>query len=311
MPKATSSSSASRTTTTVEVGGRRLALRNLEKVLYPTTGTTKAEILSYYTAVADAMLPHLVDRPVTRKRWPDGVESQPFFEKNLPQGTPEWVRRVTLPVPGSTKDREVITFPFLDDLAGLVWAANLAALEIHVPQWTAGPRGAVRGPNRLVVDLDPGPPAGLAECTELALAVRERIADDGLQAFPVTSGGKGMQLYAPISGRQDAMTVHAYAKLLAEEFERRMPKLVVSRMTKALRPGKVLLDWSQNNPAKTTISPYSLRGRDLPTVAAPRTWEELEAGGLVQLTADDVVERLRADGDLLLPLLEAGPRVPT
>src|SRR3712207_2015005 len=288
--------SAQRTTTTVEVGGRRLALRNLEKVLYPATGTTKAEVLSYYTAVADVLLPHLHERPVTRKRWPDGVEAQPFFEKNLPQGTPDWVRRVTLPAPGSTKDREVITYPFLDDLAGLVWVANLAALEIHVPQWTVGPRGAVRGPNRLVVDLDPGPPAGLAECTEVAFAARERLAADGLEPLPVTSGGKGMQLYAPISGGQDAMVVHGYAKAVAEELEKAMPKLVVSRMTKAIRPGKVLFDWSQNHPAKTTISPYSLRGRDLPTAAAPRTWEELEAasasGGLRQLTMDAVLERL-------------------
>jgi bifunctional non-homologous end joining protein LigD len=228
----------------------------------------------------------------------------------MPRGAPEWVRHVTLPAPGSTKDREVIDYPFVDDLATLVWAVNLASLELHVPQWTAGPRGAVRGPNRLVVDLDPGAPAGLEECTELALAVRERVADDGLEVFPVTSGGKGMQLYAPVSGRQDAMTVHAYARRLAEEFERRMPRLVVSRMTKALRPGKVLLDWSQNNPSKTTISPYSLRGRERPTAAAPRTWDELEAGGLVQLTADEVVERLTRDGDLLTPLLDAGPRVP-
>ena len=309
MPRPRSTSSSTGTTTTVDVGGRTLALRNLEKVLYPSTGTTKAEVLSYYTAVADVMLPHLAERVVTRKRWPDGVESQPFFEKNLPQGTPEWVRRVTLPVPGSTKDREVITYPFVDDLAGLVWLANLAALELHVPQWTAGPRGAVRGPNRLVVDLDPGPPAGLEECTEVALAVRERVAEDGLECFPVTSGGKGMQLYAAVSGRQDAMAVHAYARRLAEELERAMPRLVVSRMTKALRPGKVLLDWSQNNPAKTTISPYSLRGRDRPTAAAPRTWEELEDGGLTQLVADEVVARLDRDGDLLLPLLGSGPRV--
>ncbi len=305
MPKATA------TTTTVEVGGRLLALRNLEKVMYPSTGTTKAEVLTYYTTVADVMLPHLAERPVTRKRWPDGVEAEPFFEKNLPRGAPEWVRHVTLPAPGSTKDREVIDYPFVDDLATLVWAVNLASLEIHVPQWTAGPRGAVRGPNRLVVDLDPGAPAGLEECTELALAVRERVADDGLEVFPVTSGGKGMQLYAPVSGRQDASVVHAYARRLAEEFERRMPRLVVSRMTKALRPGKVLLDWSQNNPSKTTISPYSLRGRERPTAAAPRTWAELEAGGLVQLTADEVAERLARDGDLLLPLLDAGPRVPS
>jgi bifunctional non-homologous end joining protein LigD len=299
-----------RTSQTVEVEGRRLALSNLEKVLYPATGTTKAEVLHYYTQVAPVLLPLVAERPVTRKRWPDGVEGQPFFEKNAPAGTPEWVRTVRLPVPGSTKDRETIDFTLIDDLADLVWTANLAALEIHVPQWTVGPRGGVRGPNRLVVDLDPGAPAGLAECVEVAFAVRDRVARDGLTCFPVTSGGKGMQLYAPISGAQDAMVVHAYAKGIAEELERAMPKLVVSRMTKALRPGKVLIDWSQNHPAKTTISPYSLRGREQPTAAAPRSWAELEAGGLVQLTYDEVARRLAADGDLAAPLLEKGPRLP-
>jgi bifunctional non-homologous end joining protein LigD len=300
-----------RTTQAVEVDGRVLALSNLEKVLYPQTGTTKAEVIAYYTQVAPILLPLVANRPVTRKRWPDGVAGQPFFEKNAPQGTPDWVRTVRLPVPGSTKARETIDFTLMDGLADLVWTANLAALEIHVPQWTVGPRGAVRGPDRFVVDLDPGAPAGLAECTEVAFAVRDRVADDGLACYPVTSGGKGMQLYAPISGRQDAMTVHAYAKRIAEELERAMPKLVVSRMTKALRPGKVLVDWSQNHPAKTTISPYSLRGRDHPTVAAPRTWDELEAGGLAQLEYDELLARLDTDADLLAPLLDApGPRLP-
>jgi bifunctional non-homologous end joining protein LigD len=299
-----------RTTQTVEVDGRRLALSNLEKVLYPATGTTKAEVIAYYTAVAPVLLPHLTGRPVTRKRWPDGVASSPFFEKNAPMGTPDWVRTVRLPVPGSTKDRETIDFALIDGLADLVWTANLAALEIHVPQWTVGPRGAVRGPNRFVVDLDPGAPAGLAQCAEVAFAARERLAADGLECVPVTSGGKGMQLYAPLAGTQDAMVVHGYAKAVAEELERAMPKLVVSRMTKAIRPGRVLFDWSQNHPAKTTISPYSLRGRDLPTAAAPRTWEELEAGGLAQLTLDEVTERLAADGDLAAPLLSKGPRLP-
>jgi bifunctional non-homologous end joining protein LigD len=303
-----------RTTQAVEVDGRVLALSNLEKVLYPATGTTKAEVIAYYTQVAPVMVPLVTDRPVTRKRWPDGVDGEPFFEKNAPQGTPDWVRTVRLPAPGSTKDRGEIDYALICGLADLVWTANLAALEVHVPQWTVGPRGAVRGPNRLVVDLDPGAPAALAQCVEVALAVRDRLANDGLDCFPVTSGGKGMQLYAPISGAQDAMTVHAYARAMAEELERAMPKLVVSRMTKALRPGKVLVDWSQNHPAKTTISPYSLRGREHPTVAAPRSWAELESAstsaGLTQLGYEEVLERLAADGDLLEPLLRKGPRLP-
>ncbi len=285
----------------VQVGGRRLVLSNLDKVLYPATGTTKAEVLSYYTTAAPVLLPHLRDRPVTRKRWPDGVSGQPFFEKNLPVGTPDWLRRVTLPVPGSGHDRETIRYPLIDDLAGLVWAANLAALELHVPQWTVD-EGSAGLPNRLVIDLDPGAPAGLPECVEVALAVRDLLAEDGLDCVPVTSGGLGMQLYAAVSEGQDADALSGYARALAERLERERPRLVVSRMTRALRPGKVLLDWSQNNAAKTTITPYSMRGRERPTVAAPRSWQELEGsgpGGLRQLDHGEVLERISRDGDLL------------
>jgi bifunctional non-homologous end joining protein LigD len=242
-------------------------------------------------------------------RWPDGVEGPMFVEKNVPRGTPDWVRTVTVDTPGSSTGRERIVFPFLDDLAGLVWAANLAALELHVPQWTVGPRGGLRHPDRLVIDLDPGAPAGLAECAQVARVVAERLGDDGLECYPVTSGSKGMQLYAPISARQDADLVREYAKRLAESLEKDH-RLVVSRMTRALRPGKVLLDWSQNHHAKTTVSPYSMRGRGQPWVAAPRRWEELN-DSLAQIGADDVLRRVRSDGDLLAPLLERGPRLPS
>jgi bifunctional non-homologous end joining protein LigD len=307
----------------VEVEGRTLKISNLDKVLYPSTGTTKGEVLAYVTAVSEVLLPHLRDRALTRKRWPDGVEGNTFFEKNVPRGTPSWVRTVNLPVPGSTMKRETIDFPLIDDLPGLVWTANLAALELHVPQWRVGPRGGTFNPDRLVVDLDPGPPAGLPECVELALAVRDRLADDGLDCYPVTSGGKGLQLYAPVQGTQDVEIVHAYAKRLAEELEKERPKLVVSRMTKVLRKGKVLLDWSQNNAAKTTICPYSPRGRERPTVAAPRTWDELEeaagkgSAGLRQLEFDDVVARVGELGDVVAGVLPKagskqgrGPKVP-
>ncbi|HEY6798023.1 MAG TPA: non-homologous end-joining DNA ligase, partial [Kineosporiaceae bacterium] len=277
----------------VEVEGRRLVLRNLDKVLYPATGTTKGEVLAYYAAVAPALLGQLADRPVTRKRWPDGVEGQSFFEKNLPGGTPGWIRRIRLPAPGSTRDRDMITYPVLDGLPALIWAANLAAIELHVPQWRVGPRGGVRGPDRLVIDLDPGAPAGLAECVEVAFAVRDRLADAGLRAVPVTSGGKGLQLYGAISGSQDAMVVHDYAKRLAERLERELPRLVVSRMTRSLRPGRVLVDWSQNHPAKTTIAPYSLRGAGGPFAAAPRRWQELESQRLTQLDHREVTARLQ------------------
>jgi bifunctional non-homologous end joining protein LigD len=294
----------------VEVEGRTLRLRNLDKVLYPSTGTTKGEVLHYLTGVSTLLLPHLKDRPVTRKRWPDGVSGGTFFEKNVPQGAPEWLRRVTLPAPGSTKDREEVTYPLIDDLAGLIWAANLASLEFHVPQWRVGPRGAVRDPDLLVIDLDPGPPAGLAECAEVALAVRDRLTADGLDSFPVTSGGKGMQMYAAVSGRQDATTVREFAHRLAEDLERELPKLVVSRMTKTLRRDKVLLDWSQNHSAKTTICPFSPRGRERPTVAAPRNWSELDRPGkLRQLEFGEALERAQQDGDPLAALLAAGSKV--
>ena len=298
----------------VEVEGHRLVLRNLDKVLYPAAGTTKGEILHYAATIAQTILPHLRDRPMTRMRWPDGVAGPMFVEKNLPQGTPSWVRRVRLPVPGSAADRETIDYPIVDDLATLIWATNLAALELHVPQWTVGPRGAVHSPDRLVIDLDPGAPAGLPECAQVARAVRERLADDGLQAFAVTSGSKGMQVYAAISGRQDTDAAREYARRLAEALERDMPRLVVSRMTKSLRPGKVLVDWSQNHPAKTTITPYSLRGREMPWVAAPRDWDELDDGAdaaLRQLTADEVLARIDGHADPLAALLEPGPRLPS
>ena len=294
----------------VEVDGRHLKLSNLDKVLYPSTGTTKGEVLAYVTAVADVLLPHLADRALTRKRWPDGVEGGTFFEKNVPRGTPSWVRTVELPVPGSTKQREKIRYPLIDDLSGLVWVTNLAALELHVPQWRVGPRGGVHNPDRLVVDLDPGPPAALAECVTVALAVRDRLAADGLDCYPVTSGGKGLQLYAPVAGTQDADAVREYAHRLAEDLERELPKLVVSRMTKTLRRDKVLLDWSQNHSAKTTICPFSPRGRERPTVAAPRDWSELDdPARLRQLEFGDVLERARHDGDPLAGLLPAGSRL--
>lgn len=294
----------------VEVEGRTLRLRHLDKVLYPSTGTTKGELLHYLSAVGPMLLAHLRDRPVTRRRWPDGVGSGPgFFEKNVPRGAPGWLRSVTLPAPGSTKDREQVTYPLIDDLAGLIWAANLAALELHVPQWRVGPSGAARDPDLLVVDLDPGPGAGLAACAEVALAVREQLAADGLAADPVTSGSQGLQLYAAVSGRQNATVVRDYVHRLAEELERRMPRLVVSRMTKTLRRNRVLLDWSQNHAARTTICPFSPRGRERPTVAAPRTWDELDAPGrLRQLELGEVLERLEDPGDPLAVLLPSGGR---
>lgn len=297
-----------RTETRVEVEGRVLTLVNLEKVMYPRTGTTKAEVLQYYAQVAPVMLPHLADRAVTRIRWPHGTGDQSFFEKNVPSGAPSWVRTVTVPTTGSRSasgEEGELRFPVVDDLATLTWLVNLAALELHVHQWTVTERGRPRNPDRLVVDLDPGDPAGLGECAQVALLVRDRLAEDGLEVVPVTSGSKGLHLYAALDGSETTDEVRDYAKAVAEELEAEH-RLVVSQMTKARRGGKVFLDWSQNTGSKTTIAPYSLRGREWPTVAAPRTWEEVEAGAedplaLDQLRFGEVLERVADLGDLFRP----------
>ena len=290
--------------TTVQVGERRLAITNLGKILYPQTGFTKGEVLDYYARVAPALLPHLEGRPLTRKRYPNGVDGPSFFEKNAPRGTPGWVRTVTLPVPGSTKNRETIDFVIVDELATLVWTANLASLELHVPQWKVGPRDAVQDPDLLVLDLDPGPPATILECCEVALLLREILEADGLTGYPKTSGSKGMQIYAPIRATPDDDT-RAYAHSLARRLEKQRPDLVVSDMTKTLRHGKVLVDWSQNAAAKTTVAPYSLRARPEPTVSTPITWDEVRgcrsADELVFLPPE-VLNRIERDGDLLADL---------
>ena len=291
----------------VVVGRHRLRLTSLDKVIYQTTGTTKAEVLDYLVKVSGPLLAQLADRPVTRIRWPHGTgDPQQFFEKNVPAGAPRWLRTATLP--SSPRDeggsgRATITFPLLDDVAGLAWVGNLSALELHTPQWRVGRDGKPRHPDRLVVDLDPGEGTGLPECSRVAVLVAERLADDGLTTTPVTSGGKGLQLYADlpakgVAGGRDAVAVREYAHRLADSLAEDHRALVTSTMTKSLRRGKVLLDWSQNHAAKTTITPYSLRGRATPTVAAPRRWDEL-GDDLRQLTYDEVLARLDADGDLM------------
>ncbi|MFG1948050.1 non-homologous end-joining DNA ligase [Nonomuraea sp. NPDC048826] len=282
----------------VRVGGRELTLSNLDKVLYPEFGFTKAEVIDYYSRIAPVLLPHLAGRPLTVKRYPNGVDGMSFFEKNAPEHTPGWVRRARLPVPGSTKDRETIDFAVLDDLPGLVYYANLAALELHVPQWRVDDDGRALPPDTLVFDLDPGPPATIVECCAVALRLREVLADDGLEARPKTSGSKGMQLYAAWDCREEPS---AYAKRLAQVLAKEHPGQVVSVMAKKLRPGKVFIDWSQNNPAKTTVAPYSLRARARPTVSTPLLWEEVESCGSPEdlvFTSSDVLARVEEHGDL-------------
>ena len=296
----------------VKVDGQVLPLSNLDKVLYPKVGFTKGEVIDYYTRIADALLPHVADRPLTRKRWPDGVEKQPFFEKNAPRGTPDWVRTVKIASPGSTRGTEEVEYVVVERLATLVWLANLAALELHVPQWKVGPRGAIHKPDLLVIDLDPGPPADLVNCCEVALLLREKFDADGLEAWAKTSGSKGMQLYLPLAETPGEKT-SAYAKELAEQLARERPDLVVATMTRAIRPGKVFLDWSQNNTAKTTVAPYSLRGNERPTVSTPLTWDEVEACRKVAdltFAPDEVLERVEADGDLFEPLASTRQRLP-
>ncbi|MFI5906317.1 non-homologous end-joining DNA ligase [Dactylosporangium sp. NPDC051541] len=285
----------------VEVAGRRLDISNLDKVLYPQAGFTKGEVLDYYTRIAPTLLPYLRDRPLTRTRYPNGVEGNSFFEKNAPAATPDWVRTVRLPVPGSSKNREKIDFIVAEELATMVWLANLAALELHTPQWRVDAEGRALDPDQMVVDLDPGPPAGLPECYAVALLLRERLAADGLSGCAKTSGKKGMQLVVPLPGDESADEISAYAKAIADELARAHPGLIVSKMAKQLRPGKVFIDWSQNNAFKTTVAPYSLRAGSVPTVSAPLTWEEVEAGELTatDLTPSVVLERVETLGDLL------------
>jgi bifunctional non-homologous end joining protein LigD len=299
-------------TVAVDVDGRTLRLSNLDKVLYPEVGLAKGEVISYYTAVAPFLLPHLSGRPLTVKRYPNGVDGPFFFEKNAARGTPDWVRTVRLPAPGSTMNRDEIDYVVVEELATLVWLANLAALELHTPQWKVGPRGGVRGADQLVLDLDPGAPAAIAECCQVALLLRDALAADGLTPVAKTSGSKGLQVYAAVA-EVSADRTNSYAHALAQRLEVEHPKLVVSRMTKSLRPGKVLVDWSQNNAAKTTVSVYSLRARPTATVSTPVTWDEVAAGAEgapLSFTQADVLGRI-SDGDLFEPLLaERRPPLP-
>ncbi|WP_274562015.1 non-homologous end-joining DNA ligase [Streptomyces spiramyceticus] len=284
-----------------EVEGRRLALSNLEKVLYPATGTTKGEVVHYYAVTAGALLPHLRDRPVSFLRYPDGPDGQLFFTKNPPPGTPEWVKTVEVRHSDATTTQQVL----VQDMATLVWAANLV-VEFHTPQWLADERACA---DRLVLDLDPGPPATVAECCEVALWLRDRLAADGIEAYAKTSGSKGLHLLAALE-RTPSEEVSAYAKKLAVEAERALPGLVLHRMKRALRPGKVFVDFSQNAAAKTTATPYTLRAKEQPTVSAPVTWEEVEDGradpGRLVFLAGDIGGRLERFGDLLGALNDPG-----
>lgn len=280
-----------------EVEGRRIALSNLDKVLYPATGTTKGEVLHYCATSAGALLTHLANRPVSFLRYPDGPAGQRFFTKNPPPGTPSWVRTARVPRSADQIAEQVL----VEDLATLMWAANLV-VEFHTPQWQIDSPARA---DRIVFDLDPGEPATVVECCTAALWLRDRLAADGLGAYAKTSGSKGLHLLVPLEPTPSP-EVSAYAKSLAVEAEAELPGLVVHRMARKLRPGKVFVDHSQNSAAKTTAAPYTLRARTEPTVSTPVSWEEVgdcAAPEDLVFRVGDIAPRLERYGDLLGPLI--------
>jgi bifunctional non-homologous end joining protein LigD len=291
----------------VAIQGRRLRLSNLEKVLYPGCGFTKGEVIDYYTRIAPALLPHLHRRPLTLKRYPNGVDAPYFYEKNCPSHRPDWV--AVAPV-WSRSNEKTIDYCLVDDLPTLVWVANLASLELHTSLSAAGDPFT---PQSVVFDLDPGPPATIVECCRVALLLRDTLAHLGLALVAKTSGAKGMQLYIPLNTPATYDATKTFALAVAQLLERQHPGLVVSKMTKALRTGKVFIDWSQNDDHKTTISVYSLRAMPRPTVSAPVTWDEVEAGAAghaLSLEAPDVLDRLERDGDLFARLVSSRQELP-
>ena len=298
---------------TVAVGGRRLRLSNLDKELYP--GVPKSVVIDYYARIADTLLPHLAGRPLTLRRFPDGISAPSFYEKNAGRNAPEWVRTVEVPTPGSTRGSETARFVVVEELAALVHLANLAVLELHVPQWRVDEQGEVRPPDELVFDLDPGEGADVVDCARVATRIRAVLAEDGLTARPKTSGSKGMQLTAPVRVGDPARTSE-YARAVAERLAKETPSTVVAVMAKDRRRGRVFVDWSQNNPSKTTVAPYSLRARaanGAPTVSTPLHWREVQeatvAGDLVFSPAD-VLTRVASDGDLYAAVLDEGGELP-
>ena len=292
----------------VDVAGRRLSLSNLDKVLYPEAGFTKGHVIDYYMRIAPYVLDHLRGRPLTLKRYPNGVDAPYFYEKQSPSHRPDWVR--TAAVYSRSNDR-TIDFTLADDLPTLVWLANLADLELHTSLALAAD---VTEPTVIAFDLDPGEPATVVECAAVALELRTVFEHLGLEAFPKTSGSKGMQVYVPLNTPVTYKETKTFALALAQLLERRMPELVVSDMKKELRKGRVLVDWSQNDQHKTTVCVYSLRARPQPTVSTPLTWAEVEAAAAPQdlaFTSADVLERVAEHGDLFAPVAALEQSLPT
>jgi bifunctional non-homologous end joining protein LigD len=292
----------------VDIEGHRLALTNLDKMMYPS-GFTKASVIDYYVRIAPVMLPHLAGRPLTLKRYPNGSTASFFYEKNCPSHRPDWVQ--TISVPSTRKSEKTINYCSADDLPTLVWLANLAALELH-PLLALGTE--IDSPTTMVFDLDPGPPAAMGECAEVACEIRAFLEPLGLRSFPKTSGSKGLQLYVPLNSGATYNQTKPFAHQLALTLEKRLPGRVVEKMEKARRGGKVLIDWSQNHPTKTTVGVYSLRAKDRPTVSTPVTWDEVEAavGGGAELSfeAAHTLERVERLGDLFQPVTELRQELP-
>ena len=287
-----------RTETELEVKGRRLQVSNLEKVLYPKAGFTKGQVIDYYIRISPVLLPHLKDRPLTLKRYPNGVDGPFFYEKKCPSHRPDWVDTAKVWSEGNQAD---IHYCMANDLATLVWAANLADLELHT-QLSRYPK--IQSPTMVVFDLDPGAPADIVQCCQVALWLKEILEPMGLRSFPKTSGSKGLQIYIPLNTPTTYEITKSFAKDLAERLERDHPKLVVSKMAKVLRTGKVFVDWSQNDDHKTTVCVYSLRAKDSPTVSTPVTWEEVaatvkkKAASALTFTWKDTLKRVDQFGDL-------------
>ena len=294
----------------VEVDGRELSITNLDKVMYPSTGFTKGEVIDYYARIAPTIIPHLRGRPLTLKRYPEGAEAGHFFEKRCPKHRPEWVATASI---WSEREDGEIEFCVCNDKPTLVWMAQLAALELH-PSLSLARH--MERPTVLGFDLDPGEPANVIDCARVALRVRGLFGELGVECFPKTSGGKGLQVYVPLNGRTTYATTKPYAHAVAQLLERMHPDEIVSRMTKKLRKGKAFVDWSQNTESKTTIAVYSLRARERPTVSTPLEWDEVEAAAEsgdpepIRFEAPQVIERAEERGDLFAPVLELKQRLP-
>jgi bifunctional non-homologous end joining protein LigD len=294
----------------VEIGGRQLKLTNLDKVFYPATGFTKGQVIDYYARIAPVLVPHLAGKPLTLKRYPNGVNEPPFFEKNATKHRPDWVKTAPIWSEGNQRD---VNYILANDLATLVWVANLASIELHPSLSLATD---IECPRSLVFDLDPGPPANIVQCCQVAVWLRAIFDHFKLQSFPKTSGSKGMQIYVPLNTKTSYDETKPFAHALARLLEDQHRELVVSDMKKAIRTNKIFVDWSQNDEHKTTVSVYSLRARERPTVSTPITWEEVEHtlkkknAGLLVFESHQTLDRVEKMGDLFAPLLKLKQKLP-